>query len=98
MFSRLFAIGALLALHLTVSSVAAKPSPTAPCCVNKVRCCDKVKYCCDQPEKADCCKTGTSCCDMPVCCGTKPKPKTVVKVAKVKKTADCCAVKPKARK
>jgi hypothetical protein len=102
MFSKIASLGAMLALVVSVTAAGAAPRKTAQaapnCCVTRTRCCDKVEFCCDQPEKAQCCKTGTPCCDMADCCGSGAKtaraqsPKRARKVAVRKSTSApaCC--------
>lgn len=100
MFAKIATFGAALALLATASFAAPAPKKAAQggasCCVTKTRCCDKVEFCCDQPEKAQCCKKGISCCDMDECCGTGAKSTKTRKVTTVRKTAaakaapSCC--------
>ena len=95
MTRKMFLHGLTLAFFVALPALAApKSKPEAPsCCATKTRCCDKVKFCCDQPDKADCCKKKVACCDKTPCCGP------VAKVQPVKKTTaapSCCAKKAKA--
>ena len=68
---------------------------TASCCAAKTRCCDKVQFCCDQPEKAECCKKGVACCDQRPCCGRAKKATAVGATCSVtgQPRAACCASK-----
>src|SRR5689334_13915590 len=91
MFGKVGSSGAMLALLVSVTSVSAKPSKIASCCVEKTRCCGTAKACCDQPEKAACCKSGTACCDRTQCCGT-PNKAAACSVTGQLRTL-CCATK-----
>ncbi len=78
-------------------------SGVAACCATKTRCCDKVEFCCDQPDKAECCLKGVACCDKEPCCGPvagkksakSAAGKTVIAKKLVGKSAakSCCASK-----
>ena len=91
MFTKIASLGAMLALLVSVTAVAAQPSRTASCCVEKTRCCTAAEACCDQPAQADCCKTGTACCDMKECCAPQKKAAASTCPVTGLNRSQCCA-------
>lgn len=92
MTRKMFLHGLALAVTLMVPALAAPKTSVASCCATKTRCCDKVKFCCDQPDKAECCQKGIACCDKTPCCGPTEKVKPAAKKAAA---PGCCAPKVK---
>ena len=105
MFRSTFLQSAAVAVLLLVPALAGPKTVkvkagAASCCVTQTRCCDKVEFCCDQPDKAECCLKGIACCDKQPCCGPAVSAKRAATkapaVKKVAATKSCC--KPTAKK
>lgn len=91
MTRKMFLHGLALATTLALPALAAPKtnSGAASCCATRTRCCDKVRFCCDQPEKAECCQKGVACCDRTPCCGPAGK----VKATGRKAAAPACCTR-----